>query len=78
MVTLGKPLDIRTFENYANSFANALFKMGENYQRIDIIFDIKRAQSKLVQDVNESKDINHCPVKLNSFLSIRLVQFVVT
>ena len=35
----GKPPDIRTFGDYANTFANTVFKMGAKYQRIDIIFD---------------------------------------
>ena len=39
VMTLGKPPDIRTFGDYANIFAITVFKMGANYQRIDVVFD---------------------------------------
>ena len=38
VMALGKPPDIRTFGDYANIFASTVFKMGANYQRIDVIF----------------------------------------
>ena len=39
VMALGKPPDIRTFGDYANTFANTVFKMGAKYQRIDVVFD---------------------------------------
>ena len=39
VMALGKPPDIRTFGDYANIFDSTVFKMGANYQRIDVIFD---------------------------------------
>ena len=39
VMALGKPPDIITFGDYANIFASTVFKMGANYQRIDVVFD---------------------------------------
>ena len=36
VMSLGKPPDIRTFGDYAKMFASIVFKMGANYQRIDV------------------------------------------
>ena len=38
-MTLGKQPDIRTFGDYANTFANTVFKVEAKYQRIDVVFD---------------------------------------
>ena len=38
-MALGKQPGIRTFGEYANMFAGAVFKMGEHCQRIDVVFD---------------------------------------
>ena len=35
----GKPPDIGPFGDYANIFASIVFKIGGNYQRIDVVFD---------------------------------------
>ena len=39
VMALGKPPDIRTFGDYTNIFASTVFKMGANYQRMDVVFD---------------------------------------
>uniref|UniRef100_UPI00358E4F58 protocadherin-15 n=1 Tax=Myxine glutinosa TaxID=7769 RepID=UPI00358E4F58 len=39
VMALGKSTDIRTFGDYADTFANIVFRMGEKYQRIDVVFD---------------------------------------
>lgn len=39
VMSIGKSPEIKTFGNYADKFANTVFKMGEKYQRIDIVFD---------------------------------------
>ena len=39
VMALGKPPAIRTFGDYGNIFASTVFKMGANYQRIDVVFD---------------------------------------
>ena len=45
MTALGKPPDIKTFGDYANKFANAVFKMGAKYKRIDVVFDRYQSES---------------------------------
>ena len=37
--------DVRTFGEYANVFANTVLKMGEKYQRIDVVFDRYQEES---------------------------------
>ena len=39
MVALGKPPDIITFDDYANTFANTVFNIEAKYQRIHIVID---------------------------------------
>ena len=49
VVALGKPPDIRTFGDYANIFASTVFKMGANYQRIDVVFAIRQVSRQISQ-----------------------------
>ena len=39
VMALGKPPDIITFGDCTNIFASTVFKMGANYERIDVVFD---------------------------------------
>jgi len=39
VVTLGNSPDIRTCGNYANAFADAVFKIGGKYHRINVVFN---------------------------------------
>ena len=45
VMALGKPSNINTFGEYANMFANAVFRMGARFQRIDVTFDRYRTES---------------------------------
>ena len=62
VMTFGKPPDIRTFGDYANIFASTVFKMGANYQRIDIVFD--RYQDESIKAGTRTKrKQRHRPVR---------------
>ena len=39
MMSLGKPSDVTTFEEYARMFVRQILKQGEAYDRIDVTFD---------------------------------------
>ncbi|KAK5911912.1 hypothetical protein CesoFtcFv8_001839 [Champsocephalus esox] len=45
VMALGKPPDTTTFGDYANKFAETVLKMGEKYQRVDVVFDRYRDKS---------------------------------
>ena len=44
-MALSKPPNIKTFCEYAKTFAAALFKIGATFQRIDVTFDCYRPES---------------------------------
>ncbi len=73
MVALGKPSDIITFGDYANIFASTVFKMGANYQRIAVVFDMYQDESIKAGTMTKRKQ-RHRPVRrkietINQFLS---------
>ena len=41
----GKPPGMKTFGDFANIFAETVFKMGAKYQRIEVVFDRYRDES---------------------------------
>ena len=45
VMALGKPPDFRMFSDYANIFDSTVFKMGENYQGFDVVFDMYQDES---------------------------------
>ena len=45
VMSLGKPRNINTFGDYAKTFAEAVYKMGATFQRIDVTFDRYRPES---------------------------------
>ena len=61
-MALGKPPDIRTFGDYANTFANTVFKMGAKYQRIDVVFDRYQGESIEAGTMTKRKQ-RHRPVR---------------
>ena len=62
MIALGKASDFRTFGDYANTFANTVFKMGAKYQRIDVVFD--RYQDESITEGTRTKPKQrHRPVR---------------
>ena len=62
VMALGKPPDIITFGDYANIFASTVFKMGANYQRIDVVFD--RYQDESIKAGTRTKrKQRHRPVR---------------
>ena len=46
VMALSKPPNIKTFGEYAKTFAAALYKMGATFQRIDVTFDQSRNEDK--------------------------------
>ena len=49
VMALGKPPDIRTFGDYANIFTSTVFKMGSNYQTIDV-HGLRQVSRQINQD----------------------------
>ncbi len=44
-MALSKPPNIKTYGEYAKTFAAAVYKMGATFQRIDVTFDRYRPES---------------------------------
>ena len=62
VMAVGKPPDIRTFGDYANTFANTVFKMGAEYQRIDVVFDRYQGES-IKAGTRTKRKQRHRPVR---------------
>ena len=60
VMALGKPPDIRTFGDYANTFGNTVLKMGRKFQRIDIVFDRYQSDSIKVGTRTKRKQSPTC------------------
>ena len=54
-MALGKPPYIRTFGDYANIFANTVFKMGAKYQMMYVVFDRYQYESIKAGTMTKSK-----------------------
>ncbi|KAK2163190.1 hypothetical protein LSH36_84g08067 [Paralvinella palmiformis] len=62
VMPLGNPPGIRTFGDYANTFANTVFKMGAKYQRIDVAFDGYQDNS-IKAGTRTKREQRHRPVR---------------
>ena len=62
VIALVKPPDFRTFGDYANSFASTVFKMGEKYQMIDVVFDMYQYES-IKAGTGTKRKQRHRPVR---------------
>ncbi len=73
VMALGTPPDITTFGDYANIFASTVFKIGANYQRIDVVFG--RFQDESIKaSTSTNRKQRHRPVrrKIENNLSVPL------
>ena len=62
VIALVKPPDFRMFGDYANIFDSTVFKMGANYQGIDVVFD--RYQDESIKSGTRTKrKQRHRPVR---------------
>ncbi|KAK5894619.1 hypothetical protein CesoFtcFv8_011293 [Champsocephalus esox] len=62
VMALGKPPDTTTFGDYANKFAETVLKMGEKYQRVDVVFDRYRDKS-IKTGTRRKRKQRHRPVR---------------
>ena len=62
VMPLGNPPGIRTFGDYANTFANTVFKMGAKHQRIDVAFD-RYQDDSIKAGTRTKREQRHRPVR---------------
>ena len=62
VMALGKPTDIATFGQYADTFTNTVFRMGANYGRIDVVFD-RYQQESIKAGTRTTRNQRHRPVR---------------
>ena len=83
VMVLGKPTDIATFGQYADTFTNTVFRMGANYGRIDVFFDRYQQESikagtrtkhnqrqRAVRRMIENDPLVHLPSDWSSFMAL--------
>ena len=62
VMALGKPTDIATFGQYADTFTNTVFRMGANFGRIDVVFD-RYQQESIKTGTRTKRNQRHRPVR---------------